>query len=83
MKFLKIPPGTIYFVKLSDGHEDLSIVLDDPISSRLVVYQSNLSENFNLEIQSDAFSAAGTEADRYNDVLLTRNPLWIVISVTK
>ena len=71
VKVLKIPPETIYFVKLSDGHEDLSIVLDDPISSRLVVYQSNLSENFNLEIQSEPFSAVGTEADRYNDILLT------------
>ena len=71
VKFLKIPPGTIYFVKLSDGHEDLSIVLDDPISSRVVVYQSNLSANFNLQIHSDVFSAVGNDAHRYNDILLT------------
>jgi len=71
VKRLRIPANSTYFLRLSDGHAHLSIVLEDPVSSRVVLYQSNLSRKLRLNVRADISSGSSEDSVRYDEQLLT------------
>ncbi|NKB44364.1 MAG: hypothetical protein GKS03_08820 [Alphaproteobacteria bacterium] len=71
---LAVPKNTTVFAKVSPTHKRLKVNFEDATTSRLVIYQSQLSGDFSLmaQIPKAAVSdAEGEEDARYDSHLLT------------